>query len=803
VSGGRCPKCGGYSWDDGVCKFCGYTPQINPRFELGKVDIFELAEGLKKKEQEKEQNKFLKNLGEKEQERRKSIPRISDCPYCHENSLYYNPINDRFECLNKKTNCQKYSNPIVNDTQEYKSIIENLIKKSVKTNSTDNKENKMPLSNRDYIKGEHPPACTCVDCVSKRLGIYNNQKQKHIPSQKDETSKEDNNSLAKQDLVNNEIPQLEKDETSKEDNNSLAKQDLVNNEIPQLEKDETSLEDNNSLAKQDLVNNDIPRPEHKDKKQFRSTKRPKKKATSKNKSHNWGLISLLLIFSLSILGLGISYFVGIFIPFWILVGFSIIYSIEKWFSYITRKYKVIGNLYRLLLNLSILSVLGILIWSGIKLFSHQFGNSALFGSLVFFAEFIFFIWIWKVVAKNSWRWPSMKLTIFVLVILFLVLAFAGVPPISDYKDKLFSPFNTSSHSSLQQTEAFSSTTLPVTSITSTKLAVSIPLASNLATTPATTTQKVINTNSFVAGKFDNIDTSRFDVIDQYALKVPDSVTTSINSLANYLVMPAKNDFEKARAIYRWITQNISYDYSGYLTGNYKSTSADDVLKNRSSVCQGYSRLFESLAKSAGLDVVLISGWAKGISYKVGEPIIGKTNHAWNALKIDGGWYLIDCTWGAGYISGGQFVRNFDEHYFFTPPESLIYNHLPEDTNWQLLPQPISKTKFSELPYVYSSFFSFNVGFGDNNHCVIQAGNKLIMRFTVSINTYLIVNLYEGNTELPETLTSINRSGNSCTISINFPKPSDYLLRIYARSGDPYGGDYNAIMEYKIISGSTS
>ena len=28
----------------------------------------------------------------------------------------------------------------------------------------------MPLDNRDYVRGEHPPACTCVDCVNARRG---------------------------------------------------------------------------------------------------------------------------------------------------------------------------------------------------------------------------------------------------------------------------------------------------------------------------------------------------------------------------------------------------------------------------------------------------------------------------------------------------------------------------------------------------------------------------------------------------------------------------------------------------------
>jgi len=27
----------------------------------------------------------------------------------------------------------------------------------------------MPIDERNYTRGEHPPACTCVECVKKRL----------------------------------------------------------------------------------------------------------------------------------------------------------------------------------------------------------------------------------------------------------------------------------------------------------------------------------------------------------------------------------------------------------------------------------------------------------------------------------------------------------------------------------------------------------------------------------------------------------------------------------------------------------
>jgi len=183
------------------------------------------------------------------------------------------------------------------------------------------------------------------------------------------------------------------------------------------------------------------------------------------------ITAVLFVFAFSILGWGISLAVGNAIPLLMLIGFSIIFSIEKGFSHFTRRYKSIGKLYRLILNLSILSLLGLLIWSGVQLFSQQFFSNSIIGSFVFIAELILFVWIWKIVAKNSWRWPSMKLTVFTLIALFLVFSYAGVEPIKSYKDTAFSYIGSIFSNSGEEIEdvqqtPLSSTTTPVLETTS-------------------------------------------------------------------------------------------------------------------------------------------------------------------------------------------------------------------------------------------------------------------------------------------------------------------------------------------------
>lgn len=154
------------------------------------------------------------------------------------------------------------------------------------------------------------------------------------------------------------------------------------------------------------------------------------------------LRALLLIVALSVVGLIASTVVGSSIPFWLLFTFSVFFSVERWLGYYTRKYRIVGRIYRLILNLSALSLLGLLIWSSVLLFTHQFMQSPLIGSLLFIAELGVFIWLCRVVSRNSWRRPSMKLTVISLICLFLLFSFAGVQPLSDYKDSLFNSIST-------------------------------------------------------------------------------------------------------------------------------------------------------------------------------------------------------------------------------------------------------------------------------------------------------------------------------------------------------------------------
>lgn len=172
---------------------------------------------------------------------------------------------------------------------------------------------------------------------------------------------------------------------------------------------------------------------------------------------------------------------------------------------------------------------------------------------------------------------------------------------------------------------------------------------------------------FVTAQSENLQ-ARYAAIDAHVLNTPPQVTYSVQELAAYLVEPAQNDYEKARAIYRWVTANVAYDAKSYFAGHCRNDSAQKVLRERKAVCSGYANLFEELGKSVGLNVRKVEGMATTNGFSGG--------HAWNQIHIDGNTYWTDSTWGAGYLDeqAQRFIPSFNEDYFLVSPQKLASTH---------------------------------------------------------------------------------------------------------------------------------
>ena len=187
----------------------------------------------------------------------------------------------------------------------------------------------------------------------------------------------------------------------------------------------------------------------------------------------------------------------------------------------------------------------------------------------------------------------------------------------------------------------------------------------------------------------------FDEIDQHARNAPTHVTYDVKKLTSYLTKPATSNRQKVRSFYVWITENIAYDVRMFLhydPNRYQKVLPNEVLKQRKAVCQGYAELFQVMCHLSDIPSRLIPGYSKGVN--VEKNSFTRADHAWNAVKIDSQWYLLDVTWGSGGLNDQlKFVKKFNESYFLTDPQTFVRDHMPIDPVWQLLDCPVSMQSF--------------------------------------------------------------------------------------------------------------
>ena len=221
-------------------------------------------------------------------------------------------------------------------------------------------------------------------------------------------------------------------------------------------------------------------------------------------------------------------------------------------------------------------------------------------------------------------------------------------------------------------------------------------------------------------------------------------------LAHQLTSSYTNDRQKVEAIFRWITDNISYnvrsltksktpviyeepDDTSLVLKPLTERVAETVLRRRTAVCDGYSRLFKSLCDHAGIGSEIITGYAR-VNWDRGK-IKFRSNHKWNAVLIDNTWYLADATWASGFITyrGDEFIHDYDGRYFLATPEQFVRDHYPEELSWTLMDKPPVVAEFYYSPLRYNGFIRSGITSYSPGKGILDASIGDSIRFEIEAN----------------------------------------------------------------------
>jgi transglutaminase/protease-like cytokinesis protein 3 len=289
----------------------------------------------------------------------------------------------------------------------------------------------------------------------------------------------------------------------------------------------------------------------------------------------------------------------------------------------------------------------------------------------------------------------------------------------------------------------------------------------------------------------------FSEIDRLAKELNYS-GSSVTELADLLAKNAPTEAAKARIIYAWITQHISYDlvafHDALNNNNYPDVNPTKVLSDRTTICSGYSNLYQALAEAMNLEVVTVIGYAKGAT-PVNDLRFQKTNHAWNSIKIDGAWYLLDATFGAGSVQNDKFAFEYNPDYFATSPLQFLNNHYPEDRGWQLLNQTYTRAEFDNLAQISSRFYNLGLATISHNNYQITTANRIDLQLKAPQDVVAIAELKQNDLEVTNTIL-VNRQGDNIIVSVAPPSAGTYDLTIYAKQKDDVE-QYGEAIKYQI------
>ena len=156
---------------------------------------------------------------------------------------------------------------------------------------------------------------------------------------------------------------------------------------------------------------------------------------------------------------------------------------------------------------------------------------------------------------------------------------------------------------------------------------------------------------------------RFHVMDTKAgvtylrtntyIQVSSSEYPSVNSIVQSAVAKCNSetngsDYSKALWLHDWLLEQLDYDNS------LKWSSAESALTRNTGTCQAYERAYAKLLSAAGIENAETRDTYDG--------------HTWNAMKLDGKWYQVDCTWDDSSENYYNFNRT---HLYFALSDELM------------------------------------------------------------------------------------------------------------------------------------
>lgn len=183
--------------------------------------------------------------------------------------------------------------------------------------------------------------------------------------------------------------------------------------------------------------------------------------------------------------------------------------------------------------------------------------------------------------------------------------------------------------------------------------------------------------------FDSITDASPESVGYYMSETADAheisvVQEQIKLISDSVVDGIEGDYEKARALCRYVADHFYYDCDARDTSVTEANVAlTNILKTSRTICIGFADLYCALLQAQGIDAVnIVGGSVDDLSYE--NLTDGVQNHEFTAFfyEEENRWVWVDSCWcGSGDYKNGEYVDKIThEKYFDISDEALALNH---------------------------------------------------------------------------------------------------------------------------------
>jgi hypothetical protein len=187
---------------------------------------------------------------------------------------------------------------------------------------------------------------------------------------------------------------------------------------------------------------------------------------------------------------------------------------------------------------------------------------------------------------------------------------------------------------------------------------------------------------------------------------------NVATIADTITRSFPDKYDKARAIFYWIANNISIDPKATKSNDNKNSDPVKVVQFRKATPAGFALLVQEMCSMANIRCLTVDGYVKSNADEINNKA-DEINHTWNVVQLGQSpeqWFYIDAAKASGYLDKkmSSFTKLFTSEYFFADKSLFNLDHFPDNGAWQLGTGPKSLKAFYALPVISNAAYKYGL-----------------------------------------------------------------------------------------------